>query len=104
MVEFAKPGPEHQKLRRLTGAWTARIKYFGNPGGPTESNGEFLARMDIGGYFLSREVNFGMEGRFQGRGLTGFDTFKGAYVGTWVDSSSPIIYRTEGHFDERGVY
>lgn len=105
MVQFPKPGPEHQKLRRLTGAWTARIKHFATPGSvPTESSGEFLARMDVGGYFLSRDVNFGMEGRFQGRGLTGYDTFRGAYVGTWVDSTSPIIYRTEGRFDERGVY
>jgi Protein of unknown function (DUF1579) len=104
MVDFAKPGREHDRLRRLTGAWTARIKYFPAPDAPPqESTGQYLARMDIGGYFLCREMNFGMQG-YQGRGLTGYDTFKGAYVGTWVDSTSPLIYRTEGHFDERGVY
>jgi hypothetical protein len=59
--------------------------------------------MDIGGYFLCREINFGMQG-YQGRGLTGYDAFRGAYVGTWVDSTSPLIYQTEGRFDERGVY
>jgi hypothetical protein len=104
MVEFPKPGPEHQKLRRLTGAWAARIKYFPAPDAPPiESTGEFLARMDFGGYFLCREVNFGMQG-FQGRGLTGYDPFQGTYVGTWVDSTSPSIYQTKGHFDERGNY
>jgi hypothetical protein len=104
MVEFPKPGPEHQRLKRLTGAWTARIKYYPSPGAdPVESAGELLARIDIGGYFLLRDINFGMQG-YQGRGLTGWDAFQGAYVGMWVDSTSPIIYRTTGHFDERGNY
>ncbi len=104
MLAFPKPGPEHAKLRRLTGAWTARIKLFDTPGGkPQESNGEFLARMDIGGYFLCRDVNYGLQG-FQGRALTGYDMFRKTYVGTWVDSMSPIIYPTEGRFDERGAF
>lgn len=104
MSEFPKPGPEHQMLRRLTGAWTARIQYFPAPAAPPrESNGEFLARMDLGGYFLYRDLNFGMEG-YQGRGLTGWDMFERAYVGTWVDSTSPIISHTRGHFDDRGTF
>ncbi|AKU99155.1 hypothetical protein AKJ09_05819 [Labilithrix luteola] len=91
-------------MRRLTGAWSARIKHYERPNQPPrESSGEFLARMDIGGLFLCREVNFGMAG-FQGRGITGYDASRGTYVGTWVDSTSPLIYRTEGHFDARGVY
>jgi len=105
MGNYPKPGPEHQKLRRLTGAWSARIKYF-PPGGeaPEESNGEYLARMDIGGFFLYRDINFGIVG-YQGRGLTGWDPFQKAYVGTWVDSTSPCIYPTRGHFDaEKGTF
>ncbi len=44
MVDFAKPGPEHERLRRLTGAWTARIKYFPAPDAPpVESTGQYLA-------------------------------------------------------------
>lgn len=97
-------GAHHQMLRRLTGAWTARIKHY-VPGqaAPVESSGEFLARMDVGGQFLCRDVNFGLQG-FQGRGLTGYDPFEKAFVGTWVDSESPIIYRTLGRFDEKGIY
>jgi hypothetical protein len=104
MGEFPKPGPEHTKLRRLTGAWAAQIKYFPAPdASPHESTGEFLSRMDIGGFFLSRDMNFGLQG-YQGRGLIGYDPFQKAYVGTWVDSTSPIIYRTTGGFDARGVF
>ena len=103
MREFPKPGPEHQKLRRLTGAWAARITRYRPGEPPLESTGEFLARMDIGGYFLCREVNFGMQG-FQGRALTSYDAFQRAYIGTWVDSMSPIIHRTRAQFDDEGTY
>lgn len=101
---FDKPGPQHERLRSLTGAWSARIKYYPSPGAdPIESTGEFLSRIDLGGYFLLREMNFGLQG-FQGQGLTGYDVFQQAYVGTWVDSTSPIIYQSVGHFDEGGSF
>lgn len=104
MVEFSKPGPEHQALRRLCGAWTARIRYYPSPGAqPEESNGEFLAKMDLGGYFLCRDVNYGMQG-YQGRAFTGYDPLRKAYVGTWADSTSPVIYMLEGRFDEKGRF
>jgi hypothetical protein len=98
------PTAEHQMLKRLTGAWSAHIKRY-EPGSTKaeESTGEFLARMDLGGLFLHRDMNFGIQG-FQGRGLTGWDPFQKAFVGTWVDSGGPIIYRTIAQFDERGVY
>src|SRR4051812_24496959 len=101
---FAKPGPEHARLKHLTGAWAAQIKHYPTPGGePVESAGEYVARMDLGGYFLCREMNFGLQG-YQGRGLTGFDPLRGLYVGTWADSTAPLIYHTEGQFDARGVF
>ena len=103
-VAFLEPGAQHERLRSLTGAWSARIRQFPTPNDPPiETTGEYLARMDLGGYFLCRDMNFGLQG-YQGRGLTGYDVFENAYVGTWVDSTSPLIYRTLGHFDERGVY
>jgi hypothetical protein len=98
------PTAEHLALKRLTGAWSARIKrYESRDAKAHESTGEFLARMDLGGLFLVRDMNFGMQG-FQGHGLTGWDPFEKAYLGTWVDSLSPVIYRTVGHFDEAGRY
>lgn len=101
---FYAPKPEHQRLKTLTGAWAAHIKRFEQKGATAiESTGEFLARMDFGGLFLCRDMNFGMQG-FQGRGLTGWDPFEQAFVGTWVDSASPVIYRTVGHFDDAGRY
>lgn len=104
MGEFPKPGPEHQKLKRLTGAWTAHIRWWEVPGGkPHESNGQFQARMDLGGYFLCREMNFGMQG-FQGRGVVGYDPFKRQYSGIWLDSEGPLLYPTIGNFDEQGAF
>lgn len=101
---YPKPGPEHERLRSLTGVWTARILAWPTLGGdPVESTGELQTRMDLGGYFLSREMNFGLQG-FQGRGITGFDPRRGVYVGTWADSRSPLLHPTEGHFDDNGVF
>jgi len=102
MAVFAPPDENHAALRRLTGAWSAEIRYFETPGGPPVVRaGEYLARVDLGGYFLFRQVNFGMQG-FQGHGLTGYDPFTKKYVGTWADSESPIIYATQGAFDATG--
>ena len=39
--------------------------------------------------------------KFEGHGQTGFDTKKGKYVGTWVDSMSKIITMLEGSYDEK---
>lgn len=103
-MTLSAPTAEHLQLKRLTGAWSARIKRWERRGGPVhESTGEFLARMDVGGLFLCRDMNFGLQG-FQGRGLTGWDPFEKAFLGTWVDSASPVIYRTVGHFDASGRY
>lgn len=99
---FAPPDENHAALRRLTGAWAAQIRYFEAPGAPpVERAGELLARLDLGGYFLVRQVNFGMQG-FQGNGVTGWDPFQQRYVGMWADSESPVIYATAGSFDARG--
>ena len=103
MTPYA-PTAEHDRLKRLTGAWSARIRRYESRGAKAlESTGEFLARMDLGGLFLVRDMNFGMQG-FQGRGITGWDPFAKGYVGTWIDSASPFIHRTSGHFDEAGTY
>jgi Protein of unknown function (DUF1579) len=102
MFEFPKPGPEHERLRALTGVWDSQVKFYSQPGTPPEeSNGEYAAELDLGGYFLARDFAFGGQA-FVGRGLTGFDPYKRKYVGVWVDSGSPAVYHTEGAFDASG--
>jgi hypothetical protein len=62
---------------------------------------EYAAKLDLGGYFLARDFDFGGQ-TFVGRGLTGYDPYQKKYVGVWVDSGSPAVYHTEGAFDAAG--
>jgi len=101
--EPPKPGPEHEKLKQMAGDFDAKAKLY-IPGTPAqESKGDYKAKMDLGGLFLVSEYKGEMFGQvFQGRGLTGYDTFKKKYTGVWVDTMSPAIYTLEGAFDKSG--
>src|SRR5262245_28813429 len=99
--DYPKPGAEHEQLKQMTGVWDAHVKC--NMPTPTQSKGEYRAKLDLGGFFLVTEFNGDMGGKlFHGRGFTGFDPFKKKYVGIWVDSMSPGIYTSEGAFDQAG--
>ena len=102
--EFPKPGPEHQLLKQMAGKWAGDVKfYFDAEGAPMESQGEFVAKMDVGGFFLITEYKseFGDQ-PFQGRGIMGYNTFDKKYAGVWVDSMSPAIFTTVGEWDKAG--
>jgi hypothetical protein len=99
--EYPKPGAEHELLKQLAGEWDAHVKC--SLPTPQESKGEYTAKLDLGGFFLSSEFKGEMAGKpFQGRGFTGYDPFKKKYVGVWVDSMGPGIYTSEGAFDKSG--
>ncbi|MGH7717792.1 MAG: DUF1579 family protein [Gemmatimonadaceae bacterium] len=68
-----------------------------------------MAKMDLGGYFLNREFEVALDDAgdfkglaFHGRGLTGYNPYERKYLGVWVDSGSPAVYRTEGAFNDAG--
>ncbi len=102
--DMPKPGPEHAKLKETAGAWNAVIKSTFEPGKPPhESKGEYMAKLDVGGFFLITEFKASFGGvPFHGRGITGYDPYKKKYVGVWVDSMSPGIFRSEGVYDKTG--
>lgn len=102
--EMPKPGPEHAKLKEMAGAWTAVVKCSFEPGKPAqESKGESTAKLDLGGFFLVTEFKATLLGMpFHGHGISGYDPYKKKYVGVWVDTMSPGIFRSEGTFDKSG--
>src|SRR5262245_12044512 len=82
-------------LARQEGEWDADISTtVPNPDGKVQiqkSKGVESNRM-LGGKWLLSDFKgdlFGM--KFEGHGQTGFDTKKGKYIGTWVDSMTRII-------------
>lgn len=103
--EPPKPGPEHTLLARMQGIWEAKIKMYVRPNQPpVESEGLYTLKMEVGGLFLVGEIKSKMfDADFQAHTVTGYDTFKKKYTGTWVDSMSTALYTLEGSFDKSGT-
>ena len=97
-----KPTAEHKLLAKEVGTWDATIKsWMGGPDSePTVSQGVEVVKLMPGGLWLQSEFDgkFGAQ-EFHGCGQTGYDTKKGKYVGTWVDTMSTEIMIMEGEYD-----
>lgn len=94
--EFAKPGPEHDILKKMVGKWDLTMK-----AGGMESKGNVAYKMDLGGLWLvgNLEADFGGM-KFQGKGLDTYDAKKKKYVSVWVDSMSTFPMVMEGTYDK----
>ena len=103
--EPPKPGPEHALLARMEGVWEAKIKIHVRPNQPpVESEGLYTLKMEVGGLFLVGDIRSKLlDADFQAHTITGYDTFKKKYSGTWVDSMSTAVYTLEGSFDKSGM-
>jgi len=99
----AKPGPEHKVLDPLVGTWNAKVKMWLEPGKePTTSDAKTTRKWIMDGLFLDEAVEGKfMDMPFKGMGLTGYDTAKKKYVGTWIDSMGSGIMVMEGTYDEK---
>jgi Protein of unknown function (DUF1579) len=97
-----KPTAEHERLAKDVGTWDATIKSWmrGPDSEPTVSQGVEVVKLMPGGLWAQSEFDgkFGDQ-EFHGCGQTGYDTKKGKYVGTWVDSMSTEIMIMEGDYD-----
>ena len=98
-----KPTAEHALLAKDVGTWDATIKSWdkGPDSEPNVSEGVEVAKLMPGGLWLQTEFDFGKFGtqEFHGSGLTGYDTRKAKFVGTWVDSMTTEIMIMEGDYD-----
>ena len=67
---------------------------------PTASEGVEVVKLMPGGLWAQSEFDgkFGDQ-VFHGCGVTGYDSRKAKYVGTWVDSMSTEIMMMEGDYD-----
>ena len=94
--EPAKPGPEHEVLKKLEGSWDATMKMMG-----TESKGTMVWKMDLGGLWLSSNFEGDFGGmKFQGKGFDTYDGNKKKYVSVWLDSMSTAPMTMEGTYDK----
>ena len=94
--EPAKPGPEHEVLKKYVGTWDTTMKF-----GDMSFKGTATYKMDLGGLWLHSAIEsdlFGM--KFSGRGYDSYDPAKKKYVAIWVDSMAPHPVLMEGTYDK----
>ena len=97
--EVMTPGEEHKQLGFLVGSWTTESKMWMNgPDAPPEmTKGTSTMKYVLGGRFVQQEMKSTMMGKpWTGMGLLGYDNFKKAYVGSWVDNTATALATMEG--------
>jgi hypothetical protein len=102
--EPIKPTREHEILASDAGTWDATItSYLIRQGGkPTVHKGTEVNTLLAGGLWLDSAFDANIGGKkFQGRGHYGYDPLKKKYVGTWIDSMSPVLSLLEGQYDAK---
>ena len=94
--EPARPGPEHEQLKRKEGTWETAMKF-----GDMVSKGTAAFKMELGGLWLVGSLESELLGqKFSGRSMDSYDSTKKKYVSLWFDSmnTSPVIM--EGTYDK----
>lgn len=99
-----EPTEQHKLLQRSVGKWNITIKSWMDPKQPPmESKGTAEGKALLGGRYVQTDVTSDMMGKpFSGVAVNGYDKAKKKFVGTWIDSMSTGIMRSEGTADASG--
>jgi hypothetical protein len=113
-LAVGSPGDHHKPLDHFVGAWELSLKsWMGGPDSPaTECKGTSDVKWILDGRFIEENVKSEMsmpdekgemkKMNFVGRGVTGYDNFKGKYVSTWVDNMGTQVMLSKGLADPAG--
>ena len=107
MEAYAKastPGEHHKHLGKLVGTWSAKSKFWMEPGGePTEGTATATWKpLFEGRYVMLNYKGDSPMGPFEGIGITGYDNMTKKYVDVWIDSMSTAIMSSTGTCDAAG--
>ena len=96
--QASAPAEQHKLVTKWAGKWNINIKSWMDPKQPPmESNGTAEAKSLLGDRYVQTTVASSMMGKpFSGVSTMGYDKGKKKYVGTWIDSRSTGIMRSEG--------
>lgn len=93
------PGPEHEILKRDVGVWDT-VMEMSFPGAPPMTMMGVETNTLLSSRWLISEFRGEIMGQaFEGRGMTGWDPEKKAYVAVWADSMSTSINQGESTHD-----
>src|SRR5262249_54426921 len=101
-MKLSSPSENHKSLDPMVGKWTAKVRYWMNPGDKAaESNGASENGWVLGGRFVKQDYH-GMTANgqpFEGIGLTGYDNVKGEYQTLWIDNMMTGMMLGSGTYD-----
>jgi Protein of unknown function (DUF1579) len=100
----AAPGAQHKQLQKMVGKWNLTFKSWQSPDKPpAESKGTAETKSLLGDRYVQTSIKSNFMGRpFSGIGTTGYDNTRKKFVGSWIDSMSTGIMRSEGIIDDTG--
>jgi hypothetical protein len=94
------PGPEHEILKKDVGTWDVTSELTPGPGMPPFAFTGVETSTLVGGLWLVTEYKADIMGMpFEGRGITGWDPAKKAYVSVWTDTMSTSLNLGEAALD-----
>jgi hypothetical protein len=101
MEAAAKPGPQHEQLKRqFAGNWDCEITHTWGPQ-PETTTGTEKAEMVLGGRYVQASFDGKMMGQpFQGAGVMGYDILRKKYFSTWMDSMGTSLMLATGTYDD----
>lgn len=98
--EMPAPQKEHEWLKRFEGTWETNVK-IKPPGQPEfEAKGTEIVSM-LGGFWIIGKGQSDDKSHQHVMTL-GYNSDKGKYVGTWVDSMTGHLWQYEGTVDKSG--
>lgn len=96
----AKPGPEHEILKKGLGTRNAMMKIM--PQGPIKEAIEFPVKetntMIHNGFWMESKLD---AGPYQGSGVFGYDPIKKKYVGNWISNVTPHMSVMAGTYNAK---
>jgi hypothetical protein len=110
MAKWAKAGEitaTHEWLHRMVGEWDIEQKvWMDQPGEPMVTTASATVTKVLGGRFIKQDFEGSFMGEpMSGLGLTGYDTTRKLFVGSWMDSFSTGMHTMTGsmHMDGEGM-
>ena len=97
------PSDEHEWLHQMVGEWEGTSELVTGPGAePVKIKARVKTRM-LGAFWLVSEIESEFPGQpMKGLQTVGYDPVAGQYIGTWVDSTGPTVWKYTGRVDESG--
>jgi hypothetical protein len=94
----AKPGKEHEAMKRMEGTFDVEVEIVEQPGAtPEKSKGTQKSATIMGGRYLQADYTGEAMGQtFHGVSLSGYDNLKKKHFSAWIDDMGTGILIAEG--------